>query len=118
MRRRLSETTKVVGGGDKPISEKVVPDSIHNNARGKGIVVPQKIVGKSEAARLGGGIGSFIDCFQKTAGYWFERLLVIASVIERLVDVGAVNQSGSVSGAGDVCFESFIFCQYPGAGLR
>ena len=109
MRRCLAQLSEVVGRGDEAAAKHVMPDTVHDHARGQRVVRMQhrlrqfQSTGVFSRKRLG------IDRLKESARHGLSRLLVIAANKKRPIPGFSLNDSWRTLWHWHLSLESAIF---------
>ena len=79
MRRCLAQLAEVVGRGDEAAAKHVMPDTVHDHARGQWVVRMQHRLRQFQSAGVLGRKWLGIDRLEESARHGLSRLLVIAA---------------------------------------
>jgi hypothetical protein len=99
-----AEAAEVIGGGDQAATEEMMPDAVHDDAGGEGIIRTGEIFSQLEAGTFGGDVRLGIERFQEAAGDTFTWLFVVATSEEGLIGFLGVDETRSADGNGQLRF--------------
>jgi len=109
MRRCLAQLAKVIRRGDKAATKHVMPDTVHDHARGQRIVRMQHRLRQFQSTGVLGRKWLGIDHLEESARHGLSRLLVIAANEKRPIPGFSLNDSWRTLWHWHLSLESAIF---------
>ena len=75
----FAQSAKIVGCGNNALSKDIVPKSVEQNARFKGVRLAGYVLCELKPSRVFVTIGPVVECFQKLPRHRITRLFVVTA---------------------------------------